>query len=118
MAIYVLVEEGGDGFNGVAEDSVFLGDGRIGGRIGSGLCLIDIGEGIRCCCCIGGGVEVSICVVPVIDRVVHVSFEVGHGATVGTHELWVCFVVVEHGADTFEVPDVGARGDEERLTGL
>jgi hypothetical protein len=63
-------------------------------------------------------IDVDIGVVPVVEGVVDVGFEVGHGATVGTHELGVCFVVVEHGADAFEVPDVGAGSDEEGLAGL
>ena len=55
---------------------------------------------------------------PRVDRIFHVGFQVGDGATVGTQKLRVEFLVVENGADAFEVPDVGARGDEQGLTGL
>jgi hypothetical protein len=114
VAVYVLVEEGGDGFDGEVVDGDFLGSWEMGFVVGA----IGAGEGGWCSCCVGASVEVEVRVVPVIEGVVDVGFEVGHGATVGAHELGVCFVVVEHGADAFEVPDVRAWRDEEGLAGL
>lgn len=103
VAVYVLVEEGGDAFDGKVVDAVVFGGGEVGGLF---VGAIDIREGIRCVYCVRASVEVDVCVVPVVEGVVDVSFEVCHGATVGAHELWICFVVVEHGADALEVPDV------------
>ena len=61
----------------------------------------------------GVRVEVEVRVGPFAEGVVDIGFEVGHGTAVGAHELWVGFDVVEHGADAFVVPDMGAGCDEE-----
>lgn len=107
-----MVEEGGDAFGGELVESVCLGE--IKGLVLDVAGVVGIGEGIGCCCCVGGRVEVEVCVcvVPIVERVVDVSFEICHRAAVRAHELGVGFIVIKQWADALEMPNMRAGRDK------